>query len=99
MKYDKQNEENLIFIFFVLLFAGRFGFPDPEWTEVSEEAKDLIRGLLVKEAPKRLSAEAVLNHPWIRISEEEPANSRKMENRRKALLTAGNIRRYKFVLF
>lgn len=73
--------------------VGRFSFPDPEWTEVSEEAKDLIRGLLVKEAPKRLSAEAVLNHPWIRISEEEPPNSRKMENRRKALLTAGNIRR------
>uniref|UniRef100_A0A1A9W9E6 non-specific serine/threonine protein kinase n=1 Tax=Glossina brevipalpis TaxID=37001 RepID=A0A1A9W9E6_9MUSC len=80
-------------LLFESIQEGRFCFPDPEWTDVSEEAKDLIRGLLVKEAPKRLSAEAVLNHPWIKISEEEPHNSRKMENRRKALRTAGNIRR------
>uniref|UniRef100_A0A1I8M4N0 non-specific serine/threonine protein kinase n=1 Tax=Musca domestica TaxID=7370 RepID=A0A1I8M4N0_MUSDO len=74
---------------------GRFYFPDPDWTDVSEEAKDLIRGLLVKDAPKRLSAEAVLNHPWIKFSEMEPVDSMKMQNRRKALLTAGNIRRNK----
>ncbi|XP_075145564.1 MAPK interacting serine/threonine Lk6 kinase isoform X2 [Haematobia irritans] len=74
---------------------GRFYFPDPDWTDVSDEAKDLIRGLLVKDAPKRLSAEAVLNHPWIKFSEMEPTDSKKFENRRKALLTAGNIRRNK----
>lgn len=81
-------------LFTVHLFIGRFYFPDPDWTDVSEEAKDLIRGLLVKDAPKRLSAEAVLNHPWIKFSEMEPPDSKKMENRRRALLTAGNIRRY-----
>lgn len=74
-------------------FLGRFSFPEQEWAEVSQEAKDLIKGLLVKEAPKRLSAEAVLNHPWIKMAEEEPANSVKMESRRKALKTPGNIRR------
>ncbi|XP_013106002.2 putative uncharacterized protein DDB_G0282133 isoform X1 [Stomoxys calcitrans] len=74
---------------------GRFYFPDPEWTDVSEEAKDLISGLLVKDAPKRLSAEAVLNHPWIKFSEMDANDSKKMANRRRALLTAGNIRRNK----
>lgn len=76
----------------IQLISGRFCFPDPEWTDVSEEAKDLIRGLLVKEAPKRLRADAVLNHPWIKMS-EEPVNIEKMENRRRTLQTAGNIRR------
>lgn len=80
-------------LLFESIQEGRFCFPDAEWKDVSEEAKDLIRGLLVKEAPKRLSAEAVLNHPWIKISEEEPPNSKKMENRRKALCTPCNIRR------
>ncbi|XP_004535616.1 probable serine/threonine-protein kinase MARK-A isoform X2 [Ceratitis capitata] len=81
-------------LLFESIQEGRFCFPEAEWRDVSEEAKDLIRGLLVKEAPKRLSAEAVLNHPWIKFSEEEnPSDSKKMENRRKALRTPGNIRR------
>ncbi|KAL5286629.1 MKNK1 family protein [Megaselia abdita] len=72
---------------------GKFGFPEAEWCEVSEEAKDLIRGLLVKEACKRLSAEAVLEHKWIKMCEEEPEDQEKLERRKKALRTPGNIRR------
>jgi len=80
-------------LLFESIQEGRFSFPDQDWAEVSAEAKDLIRGLLVKEAPKRLSAGAVLNHSWIKMAEEEPADSVKMENRRKALKTPGIIRR------
>ncbi|XP_037944558.1 5'-AMP-activated serine/threonine-protein kinase catalytic subunit alpha-like isoform X2 [Teleopsis dalmanni] len=80
-------------LLFESIQEGRFSFPEAEWKDVSDEAKDLICGLLVKEAPKRLSAAAVLNHSWIKISEEEPLNSVRMENRRKALRTPGNIRR------
>lgn len=77
---------------------GRFSFPESEWNDVSEEAKDLIRRLLVKEAPKRISAEAVLYHPWIKWAVEEETNnyssviSVKMEKRRRALKTPGIIR-------
>ncbi|KAJ8666840.1 hypothetical protein QAD02_008502 [Eretmocerus hayati] len=52
-----------------MLFAsiqeGRYEFPESEWADISSEAKDLIRGLLVKKASRRLSAESVLAHPWI----------------------------------
>lgn len=82
---------NIVF-FLLLLFPGRYGFPDNEWESVSEEAKDLIRKLLVKEAPRRLSAEAVLSHAWIRMAESEDLV--KMEKRRRALRTPGIIRRY-----
>lgn len=81
--------------FFLLIFvfvyrAGRFSFPESEWTNVSSDAKDLICKLLVKEAPKRLSAEAVLNHPWIKMVED---TEDKIEKRRRALKTPGIIRR------
>lgn len=52
----------------------------------------------MKEAPKRISAEAVLYHPWIKWAEEEETNnlssviSVKMEKRRRALKTPGVIR-------
>lgn len=71
-------------------FTGRFCFPETEWRDVSNEAKDLIRNLLVKEASKRLSAEAVLNHPWIKVADENCEN----EKRHRALKTPGIIRRY-----
>ncbi|XP_063992116.1 MAP kinase-interacting serine/threonine-protein kinase 1 isoform X1 [Diachasmimorpha longicaudata] len=50
---------------FISIQRGRYDFPEREWRTISEDAKDLIRGLLVKDAHQRLSAECVLNHPWV----------------------------------
>merc|ERR1711974_581168 len=46
---------------------GHFDFPETEWREISLEAKDLISKLLVKDPRKRLSAEQVLEHPWVKF--------------------------------
>lgn len=75
-------------LLFESIREGRFCFPEAEWRDVSNEAKDLIRNLLVKEASKRLSAEAVLNHPWIRVADENCDN----QKRYRALKTPGIIR-------
>lgn len=86
-------------LLFESIQEGRFSFPENDWVDVSEEAKDLIRGLLVKEAPKRLSAAAVLNHPWIKITDEgdciDGVNSDaiKEKQRRRVLKTPVIIRR------
>ncbi|XP_034488316.1 probable serine/threonine-protein kinase MARK-C isoform X2 [Drosophila innubila] len=79
-------------LLFESIQEGRFSFPEAEWHDVSDEAKDLICRLLVKEASKRLSAEAVLNHNWIRMCEQEPPTN-KQARRHKALQTPNNIRR------
>lgn len=39
-------------------------FDDAIWSSISNDAKDLIKGLLCSE-PERLSAEDALRHPWI----------------------------------
>jgi len=44
---------------------GQFDFPDPFWTEISKEAKDLVRKLLTVDPVKRYTADQVLSHPWI----------------------------------
>uniref|UniRef100_A0A182NFR4 non-specific serine/threonine protein kinase n=1 Tax=Anopheles dirus TaxID=7168 RepID=A0A182NFR4_9DIPT len=87
-------------LLFESIQGGRYCFPDSEWQDVSEEAKDLISGLLVKEAPKRLSATAVLEHPWIRISDDTVclagginSKANKDKQRRRVLKTPGVIRR------
>lgn len=47
------------------VLKGQFEFEGEEWAEVSEQAKDLIRGLICK-PERRLSAEEALKHEWIR---------------------------------
>ena len=42
----------------------KYSFPEEEWNNVSNEAKDLIKHMLC-DADKRFNAENVLNHPWI----------------------------------
>lgn len=89
-------------LLFESIQEGRYNFPEREWAAVSAEAKDLIQRLLVKEAPRRLSAEAVLGHPWIRCTAAGSAaaangggsvhEKAKMERRRQELKTSGNIR-------
>merc|ERR1712215_561037 len=44
---------------------GKFEFHQKEWGNISPQAKDLIKKLLVKDAKKRLSAGDVLNHVWL----------------------------------
>lgn len=51
---------------FVSIQDGLYDFPEREWSGVSEDAKDLIRHLLVKDASQRYTAEMVLNHPWVK---------------------------------
>ena len=84
-------------LLFESIQEGRFSFPDSDWMDISDEAKDLICGLLVKQAPKRLSAANVLKHPWIKFTDEvnnANINIRMKKRHSRALNTPGNIRRY-----
>lgn len=45
--------------------TGQYDFPDPEWTNVSQAAKDLIKGMLNVDPRKRLCIEDVLRNNWI----------------------------------
>jgi len=49
-------------------------FDPEEWTNISQEAKDLVTGMLRKDPKKRITVSNVLNHPWIasNASEEAP---------------------------
>uniref|UniRef100_A0A8C5H5N6 non-specific serine/threonine protein kinase n=1 Tax=Gouania willdenowi TaxID=441366 RepID=A0A8C5H5N6_GOUWI len=44
---------------------GQYEFPNPEWADVSEEAKQLIVQLLKTDPNERMSIEQFKNHPWI----------------------------------
>jgi serine/threonine protein kinase len=39
---------------------------EPEWDEVSDDAKDLVKKLLTFDPARRISAAEALQHPWIK---------------------------------
>ena len=49
-----------------MTLQGPLEFDLPIWETVSDTAKDLITGLLMKDPAKRLNLDRVLAHPWFR---------------------------------
>ncbi|TMS32192.1 hypothetical protein L596_000067 [Steinernema carpocapsae] len=50
---------------FARIQIGEFDFPEEEWCNVSQDAKDLICHLLVKNVRERYTADQVLRHSWV----------------------------------
>jgi calcium-dependent protein kinase len=55
------------------IVSGKYYFPglnkdnlDEEWSNVSEDSKDLIRHMLVSNPNNRYTAKDCINHPWIK---------------------------------
>jgi calcium/calmodulin-dependent protein kinase I len=59
---------------FNMIKTADFEFHSPYWDNVSENAKDLIKKLLVVEPEKRLNTEEILKHPWLTQTEHSNEN-------------------------
>jgi serine/threonine protein kinase len=55
---------------FEQIMAGQFDYPEPYWSGISDEAKDLINHLLQVDPAKRYTAEKALQHPWIQTASQ-----------------------------
>ena len=51
--------------------AGEYDFPNPEWRNVSKEAKELIRDMLKTNPQHRPTIEDVMRHKWIAVGSLE----------------------------
>ncbi|XP_058808304.1 MAP kinase-activated protein kinase 2 isoform X1 [Phymastichus coffea] len=52
---------------------GQYDFPDPEWSNVSAEARDLIKSMLATDPLQRLQIDEVMRNKWISKHTEVPA--------------------------
>lgn len=52
--------------------SGQYDFPKAEWKDVSQDAKDLIKGMLCTDPAKRLTIEQVMQNRWIAKYTEVP---------------------------
>ena len=56
---------------FKLIVKAEYTFSGQLWDRISADAKDLISKLLVKNPKKRFTAEAALQHPWLKDSQPD----------------------------
>lgn len=50
---------------FNAILNARYQFPSPYWDNVSNDAKDLVKKMLVVDVKHRLTPEQILKHPWM----------------------------------
>lgn len=48
---------------------GQFDFPSPEWQNVSDHAKKLIKGMLNVDPANRFTIDQVMKNSWIAVSD------------------------------
>jgi len=51
---------------FEKILNADYDFPEPEWTQISAEAKDFIGHLLVLDVKQRYNTKQCLDHPWLK---------------------------------
>lgn len=44
---------------------GKYDFPDPWWSNISDQAKDLVKKMMTVDPKARYSIDDCLKHPWI----------------------------------
>ena len=64
--YDENNNNAVVF---GLIKAGKFEFNSPYWDHISGYAKDLVSCLLTVDPAKRITADAVFDHPWMKTDD------------------------------
>lgn len=76
------------------IMAGEYEFHRPYWDRISEQAKNLIRKLLVVDYEKRITAEKALEDEWFKMSEADlPVCDKTTSAQLKRELTTHNTRR------
>jgi len=70
-----ENQKEL----FENIMKGNYDFPDPEWSGVSEDAKNFIKKMLVVEPEKRYNAEQCLQDKWLQDLASDRKNFKRVE--------------------
>ena len=60
------------------ILSGKFQFPEEDWDQVSQEAKDLIKKMLTKDPKKRISALDSMQDVWFKKNEEKSEYDKKL---------------------
>ena len=71
----------------------QYTFTRPYWDQVSDQAKDLIRSMLVVDPKKRATCKEILKDPWMTV--DEPQKKPELEGFQKNMRVYNAKRKFK----
>ena len=74
------------------VYRGEYSIAGPEWENISDEAKDLISKMLIKDFNSRISAKEALNHSWFTNNTKEKILKLEMPIARRSLRNLKDFR-------
>ncbi|XP_011298281.1 phosphorylase b kinase gamma catalytic chain, skeletal muscle/heart isoform isoform X2 [Fopius arisanus] len=77
------------------IMEGKYSFTSPEWVDITDAPKDLIRKLLVVEIEKRISIKDALDHPFFHTVELKAKSFNARKKFQLAILTVRAVIRIK----
>ncbi len=72
--FNGESDEEI----FIEILKGQLEFPEEDWSEVTKEAKDLIKKMLTKDPNERISALDSMKEPWFKKFEEKTHYDKKL---------------------
>jgi calcium-dependent protein kinase len=72
------------------VLKGKYTLDEPEWDDISADAKDLVRKMLEYDPSKRISAADALQHKWIKDNAKEEKVEKSLATR-----TLSNLRNFR----
>lgn len=73
--YDKQQA-----LLFQKIMAVQYKFHENEWKDISVQAKDFIKRLLVEQPMQRNSAKQALHHKWLQMNQNDNPNPKMLRS-------------------
>jgi len=63
--------------------SAAYDMPSPYWDNVSDNAKDLVRRLLVVDPAGRITARKTLQHPWLKQASDKALGMEQLLNMKR----------------
>lgn len=70
-------------VLFEKIKRGLYEFPAPSWDNISADAKNIIKALLVVDPNQRMTPDELLRHPWVNGEISENKDKQVLEKMRE----------------
>eukprot|EP00284_Hemiselmis_tepida_P013962 CAMPEP_0174918056 /NCGR_PEP_ID=MMETSP1355-20121228/2861_1 /TAXON_ID=464990 /ORGANISM="Hemiselmis tepida, Strain CCMP443" /LENGTH=495 /DNA_ID=CAMNT_0016163213 /DNA_START=168 /DNA_END=1655 /DNA_ORIENTATION=- len=90
--FDQEAHQSVLFD---RIKRGKYDFPDPFWTNISAEAKNLVSAMMCVDIDKRITPTQCLSHPWLKKYEEGSISESQMPHMQEELRKWNSARKFK----
>ena len=82
-------------VLFEKIKKGDYKFPKPYWDDISQEAKDIVKGMMTVDPKRRLTPKQCIDHPWLKRFEQGKVSDSHLHHMQDELKKWNSARKFK----